>query len=255
MKTIAIANQKGGCGKTATAAHLGVALARRGMRTLLVDMDAQGHLAEVLGQSTADLKRDISEVIDNRATLQEVMISLAENLDLVPATIRLSYVEAHLWTKLRREDRLRSALETVAERYDVAIVDTPPSLGLLTVNALAAADAVLVPMSCDYLSLLGVGLLLTTIEEMRREIRHELAILGVLPTRYAHTVNAREVMERARAELGNTAGLHIYEPIPETVRMREAAGAGVTIYDHAPDSPASVAYLKLAEEVASAIIA
>jgi chromosome partitioning protein len=249
VSTIAIANQKGGSAKTTTALHLGVALADLGKRILLVDMDPQGHLAESLGISSMELENEISSVLDRRRPIQEALISVRLNLDLVPSNIRLSYIEGSLFTKHRREDRLKHALEPVMPSYDYAIIDCPPSLGILTVNALAAANQVLIPMACEYFAMLGVSLLLQSIEDAQAEINPGLSILGIVPTRYARTVNAREILAQLREELGGR--VHVFEhPIPETVRFREAAALGKTLFDHDSDNAGAAAYRALAEEIA-----
>jgi chromosome partitioning protein len=251
MPVLAIANQKGGSAKTTTTLHLGAALAARGNRVLLVDMDPQGHLAEGFGLAAMELEQEISAVLEKRAALGETLIHIRSGLDLVPANIRLSYIEASLFTKHRREDRLKLALADVASCYDFTLIDCPPSLGILTVNALSAADQVLIPMASEYFAMLGVALLLTTIGEMREEINPALSVRGLLPTRYARTVNAREVLARVKEDLGGQVDI-FDPPIPETVKFREAAALGRTIFEHDPASPAADAYRALAEEIARA---
>jgi chromosome partitioning protein len=247
MSTIIIANQRGGATKTTTSIHLGAGLAELGRTVLLVDMDPQGHLAEGLGLSALDLEHEISEVLDRRITLTQIIQEVRPNLYLAPSNIRLSYLEGQLISKTRREDRLRNALATIEGQYDFTLIDCPPSLGLLTVNGLSAADYVLIPMAAEFYSMLGVGLLLQTIREMKAEINPELEILGLLPTRVGRTNNARDVMERTKQELSGE--FQIFDPIPETVKFREAASAGQTIFEYAPDSPGAEVYRKLAKEV------
>jgi chromosome partitioning protein len=170
-------------------------------------------------------------------------------LDLIPATIRLSYLENELANvRLRREDRLKTALATLADRYDYALLDCPPSLGIFTINALVATDAVLIPMSPDYLALLGVELVLTTIADIREELNHQLAVLGILPTRVARTTNARESLDQAREQFAPAHRL-LAVAIPETVKFREAAGLGRTIFEHAPETAGAQAYHQLVTEV------
>ncbi len=247
MRILAISNQKGGSAKTTTTLHVGAALAELGRRVLLIDMDPQGHLGEGLGLPASELEQEISAVLERQATLVDIIRPVRSCLDLAPSNIRLSYVEANLFTKHRREDRLKQAVEQLGS-YDDVLIDCPPSLGILTVNALSAADQVLIPMAADYYSMLGVGLLLTTIEEMRAEINPRLTVLGLLPTRVSRTTNAREVIEHTREELSGR--VRIFEPvIPETVKFREAAGLGQTIYEHAPDSQGAVAYRHIAKEL------
>jgi chromosome partitioning protein len=225
-----------------------MALAQRGKSVLLVDMDPQGHLGEWFAYTSARLEKEISAVLDTKLTLPDILLPVRPRVDLAPSNIRLSYVETVLYTKYRRESRLKDALRSVQDRYDFILIDCPPSLGVLTVNALSAAGSVLIPMACEYGSLLGAGLLLQTIDEIRAEINPSLTVRGIVVTRYTRTINAREIYERAKAELGEA--VHIYpETIPDTTRMREAFSLGKPLFEHDPDSPAAVAYQRLAEEV------
>jgi len=251
MTTLAIINQKGGSAKTTTVVHLGAALATLGKRVLLVDMDPQGHLAETFNISARALDREMSTVLMRKAPLRDVIVTVRPNLDLAPSNIRLSYSEPDLLRSHRREDRLKTALATVQGDYDIVLIDCPPNLGLLTVNALSAARYVLIPMAADFYNMLGVGLFLETLDEMRAELNPDLQVLGLLPTRYdKRTANAAEILERTRADLADV--IPIYDiVIPETVRFREAAAKGQTIYEHAPDSPGAEAYTRVAEEVAA----
>jgi chromosome partitioning protein len=248
MKTLAIASQKGGTAKTTTTAHLGAALAERGQKILLVDMDPQGHLAESFGVPAQELEQEISQVLEQKLSLDDIVHEVRPGLYLAPANIQLSYTETHLYSRLRREDRLKQALAQVDGGYDLALIDCPPSLGILTVNALSAADQVLIPMATEYFGMLGVALLLQTIGEMRAELNQDLTVMGVLATRVTRTHNAKEVLERTRADLGEDVRVFTVQ-IPETVRVKEAAALGKTIFEHAPDNPAATAYRMLAEEV------
>ena len=196
-----------------------------------------------------NLNRKISAVLDRRVRIEDILRQVRPGVDLAPANIRLSYIEASLFTKHRREDRLKSALTSIASGYDFTLIDCPPSLGILTVNALSAADQVLIPMACEYFAMLGVELLLTTIDEMRVEINPGLSIRGLLPTRYARTVNAREILAHTIETLADR--VQVFEPpVPETVKFREAAALGKTIFEHDPTSPGGDAYRALAEAVA-----
>lgn len=248
MRKIAIANQKGGVAKTTTALNLGHALALRGLKTLLVDIDPQGHLSEGFGISADELDLEMSRVLDGEAGLQDIIHNARPNLDFAPSNIRLSAVEAKVFLKARREDRLKRALTSVEDLYDVALIDCPPSLGLLTVNALSAANEVLVPMTTDYYSMLGVDLLLQSIEDMRAELNPDLNVLGILPTRVTRTINSREVLARTRQELDGR--VIVFETvIKDSVRFREAIGLGKTIHEHAPRLDGTKAYQVLAEEL------
>ena len=246
--TLAVSNQKGGSAKTTTTINLGAAVALQGSRVLLVDTDPQGHLAEGFGIPAGSLDREISDVLDGKAKLADIVVNVRPNIDIAPSNIRLSYLEALLFTRHRREDKLKNALAEAKERYDVIIVDCPPSLGLLTVNALSAADKVLIPMVCEFYAMLGVSLLLDVIEDMRAELNPSLCILGILPTRMNRTVHAREVLERTKRELDGR--VRVFEPaVSESVRFKEAAAAGETIFEYAPKVKGIEAYVKVAEEI------
>lgn len=253
MTVISISNQKGGSAKTTTAIHLGAGLAQLGKKVLLVDMDPQGHVAEGLGISALELPHELGEVLERKVTLKDILIRhKIAGLDIAPANIKLASTESVLFNKPRREDRLKNALHPYVSSYDFILIDCPPSLGLLTINALSAADHVLIPMATEYYAMLGVSLLLETIEMVKEEINSDLTTLGVLPTRYQmRYVNAREVVEKTRHDLEGVT--MVYEMcIPETVKFREAAAAGKTIYELAPDTPGANAYMDLSREVANA---
>ena len=247
---ISVAAQKGGSAKTTTTIHLGAALAQLGKRVLLIDMDPQGQLAEGLGLQAADLPHEISEVLDRTLALTDIIVPIAEvkNLSLAPSNIKLSYMEMQLFNKPRREDRLKNAINGLRARYDFMLIDCPPSLGILTINALSASEGVLIPMSTDYYGMLGVQLMLQTINEMREKINPHLQVLGILPTRMRPTNNAREVLGRLHEELDGNVPIYKVH-IPETVKFQEAAGLGVTVFTHEPLNPGAGAYLALAKEV------
>lgn len=246
-RIIAVASQKGGTAKTTTTINVGAELAAVGNKVLLVDLDPQGHLAEGLGINASELEADISEVLDHRLNLEDILHPIAENLWLAPANIHLAHLENYLVTRTRREDRLKQALEPIKDQYDFILIDCPPSLGILTVNAFSAANEVLIPMSAEFYALLGVSLLLTTVSEMQRELNPDLYITGILPTRMNRTRHAQEVVERARADLPD---LRVFTtPIPEAVAIRDAAATGVPIRMYQPQSPAAIAYQQLAQEL------
>jgi chromosome partitioning protein len=252
MFTMAISNQKGGSAKTTTAINLGAAIAALGRHVLLIDADPQGHLAEGFDITAGALDKELSLVLDGKLSLPEIVLNIRPNLDLAPSNIRLSYAEASLFTRHRREDKLKNALTAARNNYDAIIIDCPPSLGLLTVNALSAAECVLIPMVCEFYAMLGVGLLLEVIEEMRFELNPSLRILGILPTRLNRTIHAREVLERTKAELEGR--VRVFEPaVNESVRFKEATAAGKTIFEYAPNIQGAEAYRKLAEEIADGV--
>lgn len=248
MITLAVSNQKGGSAKTTTTINLGAAVAACDRRVLLVDTDPQGHLAEGFGIAAGSLDKEISLVLDGKLSMPEITINVRPNLDLAPSNIRLSYLESLLFTRHRREDKLKNALASAKNDYDIIIIDCPPSLGLLTVNALSAADGVLIPMVCEFYAMLGVSLLLDVIEEMRAELNPSLRIIGILPTRLNRTIHAREVLERTKAELQGR--VKVFQPaVNESVRFKEAVAAAKTIFEYAPNIAGAEAYRSLAKEI------
>jgi len=252
MSIIAISNQKGGSAKTTTTISLGAALSEQNKRVLLIDTDPQGHLAEGFGIASGSLEKELSLVLDGKLALDDIIITVRPNLYLAPSNIRLSYLEALLFTRHRREDKLKNALQSAKGYYDYVVIDCPPSLGLLTVNALSAADYVLIPMVCDFYAMLGVSLLLDVIEDMRVELNPSLKILGILPTRLNRTIHAREVVERTKIELHDR--VRVFEPaVNESVRFKEASAAGKTIFEYAPSIDGAKAYESLAKEIINGI--
>ncbi len=247
---IAVANQKGGVAKTTSVVHLGVALSELDKRVLLVDLDPQGHLAEAFGIVSDQLETEISEVLEGSKRMSEIIIpSIRCKLDLAPSNIRLADMELTLVNLRFREYKLKRALEPVLKQYDYVLLDCPPSLGLLTVNALIAADQVLIPMASEYFSMLGVNLLIKTIETIRQEANPELAILGIIHTHHKRTIHAREVVSLTKEELGEH--IRIFEtPINDSTRFAEAAGQGRTVFETAPDIEGARAYRQIAKEIA-----
>ena len=248
-RIIAVANQKGGVAKTTTVIHLGAALAERGRRVLLVDLDPQGHLAEGFGIVSDQLEVEISDVLDGGKRIADVIIpGIRPNLDLAPSNIRLADMELTLVNLRFREYKFKRALEPVLPRYDVVLLDCPPSLGLLTVNALIAAREVLIPMASEYYAMLGVSLLIKTIDTIRREANPDLAVLGIVHTHHKRTIHAREVVARTKAELGER--VHVFDqPVNDSTRFAEAAGQGQTVFETAPDIEGALAYRQIAEEI------
>lgn len=243
---IALANQKGGVGKTTTSVNLGAALAQAGQRVLLVDIDAQGNATSGSGIDKSELERDSYDVIVDGAPLHEVIVP-TDNYDLVPATIQLSGAEIELVDKKEREYRLKAALATVADDYDFILIDNPPALGLLTVNAFTAADAILIPVQTEFYALEGLGQLLNTIELVRQQFNPDLDIAGILLTMYDGRTNlAKQVAEEVR----NYFGDKVYDTvIPRTVRLSEAPSYGQAIIDFDPRSVGAQVYTELAQEV------
>ena len=228
--TLAVANQKGGVAKTTTVASLGAALAELGSSVLIVDLDPQACLTFSLGVDPEDLELSVHHVLAKQVPASEVIIATDDGVDLLPATIELARAEADLLTRTGREYVLRAALEELAGSgadYDWVLLDCPPSLGVLTVAALTAADAVLVPLQCETLSHRGVGQLLDTVHDVRRYTNRGLEVWGVLPTLYdGRTNHAKAVLEN----IAQTYQLDVIEPpIPKSIRFAEAPAAGRSI--------------------------
>ena len=245
--TLAVANQKGGVAKTTTVASLGVALADEGLRVLLVDLDPQSCLTFSLGLDPELIETSIHQVLLRDAQAADIVHKTDDGPHLLPATIDLAGAEAALLTRPGREHALREALEEVSRDYDWVILDCPPSLGVLTVAALSAADAVLIPLQCETLSHRGVGQLLDTIHDVRRYTNQTLQVIGVLPTLYdGRTRHARAVLDT----IAETYDIDIVEPaIPRSIRFAEAPAAGRSIMRTARSTRGAEAYRALARNL------
>jgi chromosome partitioning protein len=246
MITVAVANQKGGVAKTTTVQTLGEAFADRGHDVLLVDLDPQACLTYAMGIDADYLDVSIHDVMLDRITAGKARIQ-RDGPDLVPSTIDLAGSEIHLLTKTGREHVLRKALEPVRSEYDLVLIDCPPSLGLLTINGLTAADHALIPVQPETLSRRGVGQLLETIDDVRSYTNPKLSILGAVATMYdGRTKLARRVLE----EIPEVYGIEILPPpIPKTVRVAEAPEVGATVLTYAKRSRAAEAYRELAATI------
>ncbi|HEX8124328.1 MAG TPA: ParA family protein [Allosphingosinicella sp.] len=248
MIRIAVANQKGGVGKTTTAINLATALAATGWRVLLIDLDPQGNASTGLGIGHALRDRSSYDVLTGGATVEEAVVpTKVPRLDLVPATVDLSGAEIELVALEERTHRLDNAMDATAGRWDVCLIDCPPSLGLLTINALVAAQSILVPLQTEFFALEGLSQLLQTIERIRARFNPELSILGVALTMFDRRNNlSSQVADDVRACLGKV----VFETvIPRNVRLSEAPSHGIPalIYDHR--CPGSEAYIALAREL------
>ena len=250
VTTLAVANQKGGVAKTTTVASLGAALVELGQRVLLVDLDPQSCLTFSLGLDPEDLDKSVHQVLLGEVGIDAVLVTVDEGPDLLPATIDLAAAEMQLLTRTGREQVLRVALEEVDGDYDWVLIDCPPSLGVLTVAALAAADQVLVPLQCETLSHRGVGQLLDTVHDVRRFANPALSVLGVLPTLFdGRTSHSRAVLDT----ISGTYDLRVLEPpVPKTIRFAEAPAVGRSILSTARRHRGAQAYRELAQHLLGA---
>ena len=258
-KVIAIANQKGGVGKTTTAVNLGVALGISGKKVLLIDADPQGSLTKSCKIDNADadkLEVTLSELMayemtgeDKDYILLNNSIKQFETVDLIPSNISLSGTETALFNCMSRESVLKRTIEPLKQKYDVILIDCMPSLGMMTINALAAADSVIIPCEPSFLSVKGLDLLLHSIAKIKRQINPELKIDGVLMTMVdSRTVNAREITSALRDAMGNSINVFNIE-IPRSVRATECPNAGESIFVHDPGGKVAEAYALLTKEV------
>lgn len=256
-KTIALVNQKGGVGKTTSTLSIGVGLARAGNRVLLVDDDPQNSLTISLGirNPDDDLESTLAtamyaEIQDASIPWEAIIIHSEEGVDLLPANVELSGVEMSLFNAMSREQVLKSVLGQVKENYDYILIDCMPSLGLMSVNALVAADSVIIPSSPDFLSTKGLNLLIRTISRVRRQINPRLKIDGILVTMVdSRTNNAKNIITALRSTLGSSIRVFDTE-IPRSVRAAEASGEGKSIFAFDPKSRVAQAYTNLTKEVA-----
>lgn len=244
-KVLAFANQKGGVAKTTTTLSIAAALQERGKRVLVVDLDPQGALTYSLGIDPDELDETVNDVLVRRLPLEKVLIG--REVDLIPSNIDLAGAEAVLVTKTGREYALDRALRDLKDGYDYVLIDCPPSLGILTINGLTAANVVLIPLLCEALSHRGVGQLLETLGDIRHFTNPSLKVSGVIPTMYdGRSRHAREVL----ADVGERYGVRVYEPpVRKSIRFAEAARAGRSILAFAPSHPGAEAYRLLARAI------
>ncbi|BFQ97105.1 AAA family ATPase [Enterococcus cecorum] len=248
VRIISVANQKGGVGKTTTTVNLGASLAYLGKKVLLVDIDAQGNATSGVGIRKPDVKEDIYDILVNEVDIKETILPTSrENLFIVPATLQLAGAEIELTSMMARESRLKLALDEIKADYDYILIDCPPSLGHLTINAFTASDSILIPVQCEYYALEGLSQLLNTVRLVQKHFNPDLAIEGVLLTMFdARTNLGAEVVEEVRRYFQEK----VYETvIPRNVRLSEAPSHGLSIIDYDIRSKGAEVYQALAKEV------
>src|SRR6476646_5353217 len=244
-RVIAFANQKGGVAKTTTTLNLGVALAEKGMKVLAIDLDPQGNLTMSQGWNPDEIDRSMFDVLVHRMPITEIIRT--NEIDVGVASIDLAGAELALSSMIGRERALEKALTTVKESYDYILIDTPPSLGLLTINAFVAAQGVIVPVQCEYLSLRGLVQLENTLAMIRENLNPNVAIMGILPTMFdRRTLQAREAVEILEENFGD---LVFKTRIKKTIRYAEAPVKGTSVLKYDPTGNAAKAYRDLAKEV------
>lgn len=244
-KIITISNQKGGVGKTTTIINLGYALSLLDMKVLIIDLDPQGNATSGFGVKLPDSQPTIYEVMMTKLDIKSAIIK-RNNIDLVPSNIHLSGATIELINEHNREYKLAKALESIKDNYDYIFIDTPPSLGLLTINALAASDEVMIPVQCEFFALEGLSQLLKTIKKVQSVINNKLVLNGVVLTMYDNRTNlSKEVYEEVKKYFEQK----LYKTvIPRNVSIAESSSHGISVIEYEPKSSGSISYMNLAKE-------
>ena len=246
-KIIAVANQKGGVGKTTTSVNLSAAFAEMGKKVLLIDCDPQGNATSGLGIEKDGLELSIYDALINDTPMEEIIIQTQFGLDVVPSVMDLAGAEVELVNLEDKQYRLKKTVELVKEKYDYILIDCPPSLGHVTLNALTAADSVLLPLQCEFYALEGLSQLLSTVQLVQEQLNEKLRIEGLVLTMYDSRTNlAEQVVEEVKTHFPDM----VYATkIPRNVRLSEAPSFGEPIFAYASSSKGAQAYMSLAEEV------
>jgi chromosome partitioning protein len=244
---ITVANQKGGVGKTTTVANLGAALAELNQRVLLIDLDPQSALSTIMGIDSYQLEESIYDALMDDIPIEDIIFDLAPNLDVIPATIDLAAAEMELISVMGRESILKERIDPLRPKYEYMLIDSPPSLGLLTINALVASDEIIIPLQAEYLAMRGMRFLLDTIKRIRNRVNPELTIMGILGTMYkTRTLHSEEVMAEIRSIFGDKVFPVV---IRSSIKFAEAPVARMPIIHYEPKHEGAQAYRKLAEVI------
>jgi chromosome partitioning protein len=241
-------NFKGGSGRTTTVIDLAAVLEELGYKVLVIDADPQGNASIGFGIEIFNLEQTIRDVLIDDMPLEKAIIHARPNIDIVPSNFKLALAETRLYERYKREERLKMAVEKIRDQYDFILIDCAPNMGIFVINAIAACDMILIPMSTDFYAMFGVRLLLEFLEQVKEDLNPDLGILGILATRYdSRTKHAQEVLEQTRQTLGKQYKV-FKTAIRETVRLKEQPITGQTILEYAPDHTSSEDYRNFGKE-------